>query len=390
MNLSRHGIRAALAGLTAIALLATACGSGNDGAPNSADPAKLDAGNYPTSPRDLEKERTAETGAWQEAIKLGSFVPLMSDLDSRLVHGHSGVSGRITAQHPPVTWVTPADKFSEFVPGLVAGWRTAGSRRENSQLGLNAELALLRFANAELAANAARVLAEETHKKYPPKGPLEIAGYPGHTFLSQYDGVETWFPRGDFVVKLYVGNPLATPPDPAPLLDFAKRALDKQFELLQGYTPTAADKLPEIPLDPAGILARTLPSTRPGTYEDLTGVYPIAADLHLRNRPDLMKRAYDDARVDLIATAGSQVYRAGDPAAAERLLAALTNGITTTHYPYDSPPGLPEAKCYKAKSGSGFVCYLTYTHLLAEVEAGQPEDMNQKMAAQYKLLAHGR
>ncbi|MGW0248729.1 DUF7373 family lipoprotein [Nocardia goodfellowii] len=389
MNLPRRGTRAALAGLTVIVLLVTACGSGDN--PDSApDMAKLDAGNYPTSPRNLERERTAETGAIQEAIRLGGFVPLMSDLDSRLVHGRSGVSGKITPQHPPFTWVTPVEKFTEFVPGLIAGWRTAGSRREQSQLGLNAELALLRFANPELAGNAARVLAEETHKKYPPKGPLDIAGYPGHTFLSQHDAVETWVARGDFVVKLYVGNPLATPPDPAPLLDFAKRALDKQFELLQGYTPTAVDKLAEIPLDPDGILARTLPSTRPGTYDDPTGVYPVAAELHLRKRPDLMKRAYDDAKVDLIATAGSQIFRTGDPAAAKRLLAALTTDLTATHRPYDSPPGLPEAKCYKDKRGTGLLCYLVYAHLLTEVEAAQPQELNQKMAAQYKLLAHGR
>ncbi|WP_194817405.1 hypothetical protein [Nocardia sp. XZ_19_385] len=391
MNHSRHGIRAALAGITALALLATACGGGQDSNPSGpADLAKLDAGNYPISPRDLEKERTAETGAIQEAIKLGSFVPLITDLDSRLVHGRITAAGKITPQHPPTTWVTPSEKFTEFVPGLVAGWRTAGSRRENPNLGLNVELALLRFTSAELAVNAARVLAEETHKTNPPKHPLEIAGYPGHTFLSYNDAVETWLPRGDYVVKLFIRNVLATPPDPAPLLDFAKRALDKQFELLQGYAPTAADKLSENPIDPEGLLARTLPSPDLGTDEDHTGVYPVAAELHLRSRPDMMKRAYDDAKVDLIATAGSQIYRTGDPAAAERLLAALTEGLTASFYPYDSPPGLPDAKCYKAKSGSTFGCYLTYEHLLAEVVASQPQDLNQKMAAQYKLLTHGR
>ncbi|MEV0252201.1 hypothetical protein AB0H76_36835 [Nocardia sp. NPDC050712] len=374
--------------LTTIALLAVGCGGSESS--DSADPAKLDAGNYPTAPRAVDKERTAETGAIQEAIELGSFVPLITDLDSRLVHGRIGVSGRITPQHPPVTWVTPADNFTELVPGLVAGWRTAGSRRAESRLGLNVELALLRFTTPELAAGAARVLAAEAHRKYPPKGPLEIPGYPGQTFLSHYDAVETWFPRGDFLVQLYVGNPLATPPDSAPLLDFAKRTLDKQFDLLRGYTPTAPDKLAEVPVDPEGLLARTLPTTNPGTYEDRTGVYPIAAELHLRSRPDLMQRAYADAGVDLIATAGSQVYRTGGPAAAERLMAALTTDYPTTHYPYDSPPGLPEAKCYKSRTRSQFVCYLTYAHLVAEVEADQPQDMNQKMAAQYKLLAHGR
>ncbi|MFC9892377.1 hypothetical protein ACFVMC_01670 [Nocardia sp. NPDC127579] len=389
MSVPRTRIRAALAGLTTLALLVTGCGAGDSAGP-SAEPAKLDAGNYPITPRNLDRERTAETGAIQEALRLGGVVPLMMDLDSRLVYGRPGVAGKVTAQHPPGTWVTPDERFGELVPGLIAGWRTAGSRRDSTQLGLNAELALLRFANPDLAANAARVLAEENHRKYPPKGPLEIAGHPGHSFLSQYDAVDTWVSRGDFLVRLYVSNALATPPDPAPLLDFAKRVLDKQFELLAGFTPTVADELAELPVDSEGLLARTLPAERPGTYEDPTGVYTAAADLHLRERPDRMRPAYADAGVDLVASAGSRVYRTRDAAAAQRLLAALSAPLTATHYPYDSPPGLPDAKCYKDKTGPRFLCYLAYEHLVAEVEAAQPADLNQRMAAQYQLLTHGR
>ncbi|MEU8896901.1 hypothetical protein [Nocardia sp. NPDC048505] len=386
--MSARSLRVALASAVVLSLLAGCGGSGSD-AGGPAAPSKLDHGNYPTVPRDLEKERTPETGAIQEAIRLAGFVPLPMDLDNRLVFGTAGTK-KLTAQHPPVGWVDPNDKFAEVVPGLIAGWRTKGSRRTQAHLGLNVELSLLRFGSAEQATHAMNVLPGETHKKYPPKGPLEIPGYPGQTFHTQFDAVESWIARGDLLVKIYVSNALAVPPDPAPLLDTAKRFLDKQFELLKGYTPTPVDKLPDLPVDPEGLLARTLPVDKPGTYDDPTGVYPVAAELHLRTRPDLMRRTYTDARVDLIATAGSQLYRTGDPAAAQRLLAALTAAVPTDFAPYDSPPGLPDAKCFKKRIGVSLTCYLTYEHLLAEVVAAQPQDLNQRLAAQYKLLVHGR
>ncbi|MFI6955422.1 hypothetical protein ACIBJI_18325 [Nocardia sp. NPDC050408] len=388
--------------LAIAAILAmTACGGSDDPAP-AVDVSKLEAGNYPTTPRDIDKQRTAETGAVQESIRLAEFVPLIMDLDGRLIYNQRPFYLHpFTPQNPPRNGSLggSVENFAEAAPGLVAGWTTSGHRRKDRSLGLNIDLTLLRFSNNAQAKTAMDVFSDEKNEKYPRKGPLAIPGYPNaKSALTQYDAVETWIARDDYLLYTYLGNSLATPPDPAPLIDFTKQLFDKQFELLKGYTPTPSDKVAQEPADIDGLVARTLPNQPSAGYADITGAYTSHAALHLEERPDITKRAFDDAEVDLIAHSDSSIYRTADSAAAARLTASLLDQLTGLFQTTDSPPGLPAAKCSKKLDNDAtksrnlveFICYLPYNRYVAAITANQRQDLDQKLAAQYKLLAFGK
>ncbi|WP_280266818.1 DUF7373 family lipoprotein [Nocardia wallacei] len=383
--------RIALA-LSSVVILAGALGCGETASESpTIDVAKLDSGNYPTTPRDMNSIKDGISGAVQESIRMAEFVPLMLDIDSRLIYGRSAITRAHTAKFSP-TLSSKEIKFADAAPGLVSGWSTYGNRRPGQQPGLRIELTLLRFDSAEHAANAARVMSEDDNKQYAPKGPLTIGGYPASSaFLTKYDSVSSFTPQDNYLAKLYINSPMATPPDPAPLTDLAKTVLDRLFESLKGYKPTPPNQLAEVPKDVDGLLGRTIPLDKPTAY---TGIYSPHAALHRQSLPDSSKQAFADAKVDLVAEQDDFIYRTADAAAAKRLMAASLNQVEDRYEATDSPPGLPTAKCLKLKDESvsdvKFRCYLPYDRYLALVPSDQPQDLHQKTAAQYKLLAAGR
>jgi len=373
----------------------TACGGGSE-AP--AAPLDLDPGNYPTTPRDLEAERTPATGSLQESIRLAEHVPLMMDLNSRLVFADVSNTPHFTEQHPPMSsGIGNVENFGEQIPGLVAGWRTGASRRVDTFLGLDATLDVLRFTTPQQAEHARNLLSATSHEKYPPTEQLDLPGHPGSlTFVSTYDAVQSWTTHGEYLMRTYVSDGLATPPDHIPLLEFTRTILDEQVRRLGSYQPTPADRLSEVPADIDGLLGRTLPYPEPDSYDNPTGVYPARVFLHLDSRPDLTARAFEDAGVDLVARGDSLVFRAADAAAAERLLGALAGQHTDmdrTDAPAGTPPG---TRCVQEPAGTAESprtyrltrCHLTYDRYVGAVAAYQPQDLSQRIAAQYLLLAH--
>ncbi|MFQ6394037.1 hypothetical protein ACLMAJ_11320 [Nocardia sp. KC 131] len=378
----------------AVALAATTGCGGSDTPHATVDVEKLDSGNYPTTPRTIE--RTDERVAVQEAIALAESVPLMMDVDNRLVF-NAPKGDTFTPQHPP----SPSGgfgtaNFTESVPGLVAGFGTGARRRQDFSLGLNAELAILRFSNPAQASGALAFLADAYHQKNPAKAPVSIPGYPdARAEVSEYGSVNTWLAQGDYLIKTFISNPIATPPDPAPLAEFTKRLLDEQFQLLQNYRPPARDKLSDIPVDVDGLLGRTLPS-KPD-HARAPGIYTPHAGLHLDSRPDLTSRIFADAKVDLYALDDSAIYRTADAAATVRLIAAFVDQGKDSFAITDPPPGLPDAKCLKKLEdpvvndlSSDYQCYIPFDRYVAHIGASQPQDLSQMAAAQYELLAYGR
>ncbi|MFI9510970.1 hypothetical protein [Nocardia sp. NPDC052566] len=384
----------ALGLLVVLLALAAGCGRSEPARP-AIDIGKLDSGNYPTTPRTIE--RNADNGANQEGFELAKYVPLLLDLDRRLVFSNPPYGSIVfTPRHPPTPnrGLSDIADFASVAPGLVVGFDTRAQRRQSPRFGLDVSLDVLRFETPALAAAAVTRLADRLDAKYPPKGPLPISGYPdARGALTKYDSVETWLSRDEYLVHTFLGDQLATPPDPAPLLEFTKRILDRQLELLRDYRPTPQDKLAQAPVDIEGLLGRTLPSktARSGT----PGVFTAHAALHRDDRPEQTARYFADAKVDLVAIEASTIYRTGDADAAARLQAAFADQLARKYDAFAAPPGLPTAKCLKKRTdaatlSSDFTCYVRNDRYLAQVWSSQPQDLYQQAAAQYKLLTVGR
>lgn len=400
----RHRARA-----TAFALVfvfaASGCG-GNDTAPTSTsvDLAKLDSGNYPTTPLDVGKTGTEGSGAAREGIKIGAAAPLVMDIDNRFIFDvHKYPTRFLTPQDPPSFSGTTfkSEEFSTIAPGFVAGWFTYGLRREDMSIGRYMEIDTLRFSNASQASAAAQAMADRT-----PGENFHIPDYPTArtTFISKVEygspSLTSWLAHDDLVYFVRVADPVSIPFNPVEQADLVKQAFDKQNEMLKNYTRTPIDQINNIPLDVDGLLSRALPfdkDNKPGGT-DPSAVYPKHAALHVQNRPNLAMAAFDDAGVDNIAASASSIYRTRDAASTTRLIAAMeAMEIDEENYAkIDSPPNLPAAHCFNAKPGISSAsdypprCWIAFDRYVAMVRGRNVQDLHQRTAAQYKLLASGR
>lgn len=399
--------------LIAVVFGTNACGSdsaeGSDGSGRRYDVATLNSGNYPTAPVDVTntrntKEGAEEAGRIREAVRIGNSTALAMDIDSRLVfdpHGYIKVT-RITIPRVPPVFADVGigeKEFDSLAPGFVAGWHTKGQRRKEVDYGRSLVMHVMRFAGPEEARSAVRNLADRAMGE-----PTRITGYSearaavlrerfhNRPFLS------TWHAHGDMVLYVRINDPISIPFDPAPLVEITKNALDKQVEMLKNYTPIAVDKIASLPPDVDGMLSRTLPLGEESSHRvfDPSGVYPRQAVLHTENFPNLAQAAYDDAGVDVVSVAMSTVYRTRDPASTTRLIAALEAQHDPDKYDkLNSPPDMPGTDCFTYKPGGSIltfapVCYVAFDRYVAEVGSHNLQELYQRTAAQYKLLADGR
>ncbi|MFI1462537.1 DUF7373 family lipoprotein [Nocardia carnea] len=361
----------------------TGCG-GETESSSEIDLSALQPGNYRTTPRTPEEVRTPENVDIQEALRLGTSVPMIMETSPKLVFNRIGLLQKMFTRHDP-----PESKdydFSSQVPGFIAGWETIGQRREDSMLGRTVELTVLSFAESSQAAHAARFLSEAASRgPYPPVGTVEIPEYPAaFGQLGQYGSITTWVAQGAFMVKAWVGTGVDIPPDTAALTELTKALFDTQFTALQSYRPTPLDQIDDLPVDKDGVLSHALVGDEPAAEAVMS---PEVA-LNFIQRPDLTGRAFEDAQVDLAVHGATRIYRAGDPAAANRLKAYFVTQTEPERQPIAAPPGLPDAQCTEhPEETSSLTCTFTIDRYTVVIEdSNQIQDLHQQVAAQYLLL----
>ncbi|MGW0182019.1 DUF7373 family lipoprotein [Nocardia sp. NPDC003345] len=370
-----------------MALLVAGCGGGGSPATPQVDASALQPGNYPTIPRTDEQLRTPANTELLEPLRMAEAVPRIAEIDPKLAYVHVSTAGKFfTAQHPPTKYDEGIglENFSAAIPGLIAAWGGNGQRREDTVLGRNASITLMRFSDPAAAAHAAAVLADARRDSV--KNSIEIPGHPlSHGRITRYDAVAAWVPHAEFMIYTYVGAGVDIPPDPNPLATLTARLLDAQIEKLRNFRPTPVSELERLPLDRDGLMAVTLPPDE-GVGEM---VLPPEVALQLAPRPGLTQRAFDDARVDLVMRGASSIYRAADAPAAKRLQAFFVSQRDSSYQAVDPPPGLPSASCAEeTETIKRIECAFTHGRHTVVVEAGQLQDVHQKAAAQYLLLDH--
>ncbi|MGW5450644.1 DUF7373 family lipoprotein [Nocardia sp. NPDC003979] len=361
------------------------------------DIGKLDSGNYPTRPVDIEATRQPLSGAIREAVMLGVASPSPHDYDHRFVYHNLRVSRALTAGHPP--WYSGADfenreEALAAIPGVVAGWQTAGARRDSSDTGRRIDTMVVRYTTENQARFAYEELARRTEGV-----PGEVPGYAeAHVRVAIIKDIYytsqkmyAWMVRGDLLVHAALSDPVSVPFDAAANADIIKRFFDKQLAMLANYSPTPVAEIDRRPFDVDGLLSRTLPAD-----ERRSGaVYPRQALLHMANRPDQMGPAMADAGVDFAAFAGASVYRTRDAAAATRYLAAESadTASDSRYTPMDGPAAMPGTRCYNSKPGEWAtastppLCMTTVGRYVIAAVGANPQETYQRLAAQYKLLA---
>ncbi|KAF0848334.1 DUF7373 family lipoprotein [Nocardia caishijiensis] len=392
--------------LVAFGLLLSACGGSEAATPTAPeiDVAKLDSGNYPTTPVDLEPTRVATSGALREAIRIGAATPLPVQYDSRFVFakGQSGGLHLTTIDAPYFSGTgLEGDAINATLPGIVAGWETSGDRRDQINAGRTVSTVTLRFETADQALHAATELSNRA-----PGSPYPIPNYsdapaklePKPVPLPSQN-LRAWLPRGDLLLYILVTDWLGLPYDPAADAVVAQKYFDKQIEMLRSYSPTPLSDIAKLPLDTEGLLSRTLPTEaakRPERTTSSSAVYPAQAALHVESHPSAALAAYTDAGIDYVAFDAASVYRTRDTDAAARFHAWLDSEISDDEafVEADAPPNMPTFTCFSVdpKATSSFMskptCQGTVGRYAIAVSASSMQDAHQRIAAQYKLL-HG-
>lgn len=397
-------VRSLLALLALTSVIAAGCSNTTEGdaakKPATADSAELNAGNYPTTPRPPLGDAGTE-GQYVDARRMADFVVMPFDVDPALTAG-----GGISFFNGPFKGADAIGViFDTFFPDTAARNYVTGfmtSRQHEGGRNPNLFSGVLRYQAAEDAAAAADVLGVEggpdparyPDNKAPDATPTSIPGHPesrGLTWSGTGTTVTAYTPHGPY---LLVHQSYSTV-GPNEAMDLVTRAIDKQLPMIDQFKPTPVDKLAELPLDPDGLLARTL-EPRPDERGRLRfGLYGVHAFRAFSDDPAGDEKLLNDAGVDLIAISGADVYRARDAAGAGQIIDAWakTRGEDGDWDAIDPVAGLPDSHCFKMENKPGsddaytyYSCLYTADRYAVDVIASQKAALSQKAAAQYLLL----
>lgn len=395
--------RTAFALLTAAALAITmsGCGSDVDGTPVRArtDLSTLDVGNFRTVPEQLGNAGNEREARIRESQRLGDHVALPFEADPSYTQDTWFLLPHVVLDQDALGSLVVNDTFDEVAEDLVAGWVNAWST-EADQEGRNRtmNIAVLAFPDAATAEEVGPTLEHDDFTYNPGNEPVAIAKYPSSKahWRPTVSSIGSWTVHDRYVVFVKIDDQLSAPDLPA-LTSQVEKILDVQLPLLDEFEPTPADELRRIPLDPEGLLGRTLPTDPSSPIRaDPDGLYTGRAILSLLQAEPEDLDMLREHEVDLVSFGDAVVFRTEDAAAAEALWQRWRPSAEPVpeRRIVDPPSGLGDnVECYADLSITqdserilGHLCVLQVDRYTVQVYARQLQELHQKISAQYALL----
>jgi hypothetical protein len=393
--------RAAAALATAAALL-TSCSTAIDGSPvkaaggpppGSVDIALLDVGNYPTRPSaPLGTAGTPEIGNIVEGQRMANYVTGPWEVDPSLIGSYAD-SAVVLKNAGALDFILPeALAAVGFRHNFVAGFYTARDATDGKML----RNAVLRFPDPPAAAAAATEFGATAATEAvltPPVTPAPIPGHPEAASFShtaerdQNVGltvVRAFTARGPYVLvqTAEATDGLET------AAGLIAKTLDLQGQLIDQFNPTDPAKLAELPIDPTGLLARTLPINIDDASVTQRTVYEPRGALQLQTDPVRSAALFDKTGMIRQSNAATTVYEARDAQGAQGIADGFFAEVSATGTPVDPVKQLPNSRCLDVSQGSvaAFYCLATADRYAIEAQSAQLRDAQQKTAAQYAML----
>ncbi len=374
-------------------------GCSNTGdAPKPASPADatdLDPANYPTTPRDLGK--AGDQGIYVEARRMADFVTMPFDVDSKLIDGYSydalnGVIKSANSLRNALRVSVPDEAANNFVNGFTVQRQSAsphGQYLQNTVLRYRSP-ADASVAADELASNSTK-LADLFEEHAPENHRYTIPGRPesrGLAWEASDHNLLIYTAHGPY---LLIQQTAAESPDAA--ADLVVRTLDKQIPLIDTFKPTPVDEIPDLPLDPTGLLARTV-EPAPNRRDRLVyGHYGPHGSLAFSDDQAADEKLFSETGVTEIVFNGTDVYHARDTAGAERIVTEWAEVRGRDWDPADAIPGLDGSRCHQLVNKPGtddaestYACLFAVDDYAVDVVAKQKTNLHQMAAAQYLLL----
>lgn len=372
------------------------------------NPSLLNPGNYPTGPLPpLGNAGSEEAGRLVEGRRMAAYVVGPWQADPSLSSPGSTSAAVVIQgvdQLSHITWAPIAGGAYNLplVVGFMSERQTPGP---NPQMSLRN--AVLRFANPATATSAAQGMHARAMNmpRVPSVTPIvtepeQAIPIPGHpdaagALLTFQEGAQSvrelsvFTAHGPYVL-VQVARCATGPDCETPL---AARTLDRQIPLIDTFRPTDANQFATLPLDPTGLVARTLPLPADQTTPMSGAAYEMAGALHLEDDPVQVGTALTAAGVDYVSTSLATLYQAKDSASAQTFAGAYSDiAAETSAAQGASPaPGLPQSRCTRVAGSNGLVphfwCLATSGRYAIKTVARQLDNAHQQLASQYRILA---
>ncbi len=356
-------------------------------------PAALDAGGYPTAPRPpLGNAGDPNIGAIVEAQRMADHVVGPWEADADLSTPYLSTyylldAAPALAQFAPDGVAQQADRH-----GFVNGFASARQSTDKAVM-INAVFRFPDPAAATAAAADMNAAAATQAIRGATPAPATIPGHPEaaastypftpHESGREWAVVRSFAPYGPFVFMQLVQSVDGL--DAATAL--VQKAIDVQGPRIDDFDPAPVDALAEVPLDPTGLLAKTLPAAN-SAAKTKNAVYTRRGAMHFQSNPTGSKTLFTDTGVSTVAMALTNVYEAKSPGLASMVVGSFDREVTAQGATAAAAvPGLPDSRC--TARGKGFYCVAAAGRYAVEVNAETLSDAHQQMAAQYILLTAG-
>jgi hypothetical protein len=174
--------------------------------------------------------------------------------------------------------------------------------------------------------------------------------------------------------------------------ELAAKTLDLQAPLIDKFQPTDPAKFSTLPLDPTGLVDRTVPLKASQATTMSNASFDAAGALQLEDDPELAASAFTDAGVDVVSNGQTMVYQTKDADSAQRLAQALSDDTEKSpgSQPAPAVAGLPQSRCVQIIDSGGLVtrywCIATVDRYAFKAIAREYDNAAQQLAAQYRVL----
>lgn len=369
--------------------------------PGAVDVSLLDPGNYPTKPRaPLGVAGTPNTGGLLDAQRMADFVVGPWEVDPTLItalpFGQSPGSMPLKPGVGPAGGFTPKMSAAAMRHNYVYGFATARQAVGQRQL-FNTVLRMADPASASAAATDLAATVGDQPTDIPPvvMTPTPI---PGHdetvavaSQFTEYQTTNTWkvidafTAHGPYVLVQHA-QVIDAPDAGDAVAQLVSKAVDLQAPLIDQFTPTDPAQFANVPRDPSGLLARSLP-VAPGAGTVINNAtFGQHGALMFQADPAAAAKDFTDHGVDTAISSADWVYQTRDPAAAAAYAAPPQPLVGT---PADPVPNLPGSHCEQSTdpNNRSFDCTAAVGRYVFNVWSNQLNDAHQKAAAQYAMLA---
>ncbi|MBF6093012.1 hypothetical protein IU438_17620 [Nocardia cyriacigeorgica] len=402
-NAGSHRFRAVIGLLLACAVIATSCGSDTEAATPAVDLTQLDVGGYPTLPRQLGAPKNKDVPRLVEAQRLANIMPLPVEIDPRF--GYQGPGTR-TFLLPDESHLSPIHRwiseehFADDAKGFISGFSATAQSTKASALATTLSSNVLIFTDAAAATEAAAKLSRARFLRDDngPVEPAKLDKFPA-AHVRWQPGQQTlasWLAQDEFVIVTIAYNAEALmlgESDLPGLSALAEKAITATSTSLEKFEPTPADKLMENSIDPDGMRSISLARPMGDSFVNVPGTYDLHGSLHFPTDPVERKQELVDAGVDRVAHDAGELYRTADAESAQELK-DKSSQLNRMFRSAPAPKGLPQATCteYKgpAQGAIRFYCHVAFDRYYAFMAAEQLLDAQQRISAQYAILANSK